>query len=607
MASRHASPSPDRYQNNNLDYAAAVATSSSGISTRSRTHAASTSSQFTPRTTNQFKNVSQLDSSSSPSSRQHSAGSVLQSTPPVNITSNDLQRPPSPNAASSSMNAPNHNNTSNSRRYQDESQQNQSTIYTPSKKHAIVLENAKQVSQDKCLRAVADIITGANIKYVTRLSGARVCMYLSNEECVERMCNEGGVVIDLEHFPVRRYVTEATKFVISNCPPEYTDDELKKLLEPYGRVVSAPSRLKVNTTYEDLKHVKTWRRSIYMMIPTDNPDPPKRVQITNISDGTKLTLYIERDELVCQHCLAPGHTIDKCKKKLIDDINYPVFQPPASTRIFNARKPSQTVNSVQSVAVNDKTNFMPVFSNTEKTSSLTSNITSTPMVSSIWSDLDQSFNNPLKSILDKTAPKQQQQMETLSSLNEKDSISQHSQETPSILDMSTEDQEEFQGFQDFQQPSPGLDALRVQIVDQEMLPSKNNSKRVHSPFSEEEQMFEQSISDTSSLSSSGDQPTKKKIKKAKEELAINQLLNGMKRKSSYLSDEDFRAFLSKCRGKANSRAVATSFTSNIAALIVQLNDAATICMDQNLKRRLSRAAEALVSHKNLNDPENQLT
>ncbi|XP_034254601.1 uncharacterized protein LOC117653207 [Thrips palmi] len=68
----------------------------------------------------------------------------------------------------------------------------------------------------------------------------------------------------------------ATKFIVSNCPPEIHDEDLKDLLAPYGRVVSAPTRLKVSTTHDDLKHVKSWKRSIFIMIPSGAPEMPKK-------------------------------------------------------------------------------------------------------------------------------------------------------------------------------------------------------------------------------------------------------------------------------------------------------------------------------------------
>ena len=119
--------------------------------------------------------------------------------------------------------------------------------YFPRRKNAIILDNIQEISQDLCLRAVADIIGGRNIHYVSRLSGGRICMYLTNETHVNHLVQEGGVQIGPMLVTCRRYVSDATKFIVSNCPPELSDEELKKRLQPYGKIVSTPTRLKIST------------------------------------------------------------------------------------------------------------------------------------------------------------------------------------------------------------------------------------------------------------------------------------------------------------------------------------------------------------------------
>lgn len=434
----------------------------------------------------------------------------------------------------------------------------------PTKKFAIVIENTQAVSQDSVLRAVADIVSGANIHYVTRLSGGRICVYLSNEECVNKMCQEGGVVIDVEYFPVRRYVTEATKFVISNCPPEFSDDDLKKLLEPYGRIVSAPSRLRVNTAHNDLKHVKSWRRSIYIIIPSDSNDPPKKIPIVNNADGTKSILYVDRDELVCAHCLAPGHIKEKCKKLQIDNNNFPAFKPSVSTRLVNTRKPSQ-------ININPPDNGQP----NQNSDSIPSLFTTPTNKEQRSQENKKTESQP---VLDQTPPQQNQASSVSTNLSPLDiSLTGSNEET------------DFPGFESQTQENAFFDTLRVQVMDTQPSCTNISVKRVHSPTNEEDS------SESSSFSGLDQQekPERKKVKRAKEQLAVTQLMNRMKHKPSYLSQDDFRSFLFECRGKANSKAIASKFTSDFSALIVQLNDAQILCKDFNLQRRLQRAADAL--------------
>ncbi|KAK3915908.1 hypothetical protein KUF71_025205, partial [Frankliniella fusca] len=212
----------------------------------------------------------------------------------------------------------------------------------PSRKMAIVIENTKEFSQDELLRAVADLVGGKNIQYCSRLSGGRFCLYLTNESAVTTLCHLGGVHVSNTFLSCRRYFTEATKFVISNCPPEMTDGALQKLLEPYGKIVSTPTRLGITTSHEDLKHIKTWKRSLYLQISNNAPSCPEIINITS-EEGVKHTLYIkeckERQNMK-ENFSDPGYTPSPSLRLAI-----PKEKNPSKTNLLNPNcskdKPSQ--------------------------------------------------------------------------------------------------------------------------------------------------------------------------------------------------------------------------------------------------------------------------
>lgn len=449
-------------------------------------------------------------------------------------------------------------------------QENTNTIYVPKRKAAIICENIETVTQDQCLRAVADVIGGRNIHYCSRLSGGRICMYLTNEDCVETICKGGGVLHGAYFIPCRRYVTDATKFIISNCPPELQDEDLKKLLAPYGKVVSAPTRLKVSTVHEDLKHIKTWRRSVYVMIPSDAAEMPKRLLITS-SDGLKQTLYIERDEIVCTFCLVPGHSVDKCKKRLNHEQAFPAINTPVAQRLLvnrTSRPPSTpTIN-----------NFMPTFvGSTPKTTPEAQ--TETPVESSAVQ-----MQVPLPN---ETIPVDQSTPITLTSENLRsfqELISQNlTQEAENVPSNQDEDS----------------DSWLYQ-------PSIKDLKRKNRSLDEDDQADIEMVTDSSLASSTTSAKTcaltnpaskkKQKIKngKNKENTALTEVVNQMKFKPSFLNKDDFLGFMKDARGKANSRNIAARYTENFGALIIQLQEAELLCQDFNLRRRFQRAADALL-------------
>ena len=126
-------------------------------------------------------------------------------------------------------------------------------------------------------------------------------------------------------------------------------------MQPYGRIVSAPTRLRVTTAHQDLRHVKTLR-TIYMMVPDNAEEVPTRIIITS-QDGMKQTLYIEKDEQYCPFCKVPGHPLSKCKKRQLQDKDFPEFSQPVSRRLYVRNNRRESAKPTE----NSAHNLMPQF------------------------------------------------------------------------------------------------------------------------------------------------------------------------------------------------------------------------------------------------------
>jgi len=449
-------------------------------------------------------------------------------------------------------------------------QHNTNQAYTPKRQNAIILDNIQDLPQDLCLRAVADVIGGRNIHYVTRLSAGRICMYLTNETHVNHLTKEGGVQIGSQFITVRRYVTDATKFIVSNCPPELSDDDLKKLLSPYGKIVSAPTRLKISTTHDDLKHIKTWRRSIYIITSHDSPKMPKRMLITS-TDNVKQTLYIEKDEIVCTFCLTPGHTREKCKKLLNHDQDFPTIYQPAGHRLFNKpqQQPTRTISPpTTSIPITLQNSFMPIFNHSKTPPPSNEH---PPESTSTLTIYGESVN---------------QEIPSTSISQERNTPIEEAEETFSMDTAHREPQDSDQE----------LEWSNLNVPEKVAVFASKQGKRSHSTDDDENDVSFLSESSSSSTSLTT-KPKKKKNTKKKQQEALTAVLNQMKFQGACLQREDFNRFMCECRGKANSKTIAAKLTSqtNFGALIVQLNEGANLCMDFNLKRRFQRAAEALIT------------
>lgn len=551
-----------------------------------------------------FQN-SQQDSSSG----IRSFSSVLTSPSSVSglINRTQLQNSSSGRTTPSPLNLNLPHGTTNNKTSSTTSDQN----YTPSRKNAIIIENTNETPQDSCLRKVADIIGGKNIHYCTRLSGGRICLYLTNEECVTKAVEEGGIIVNLVYLPIRRYVTEATKLVVSNCPPELDDEKLKEILKPYGRIVSSPTRLKVSTNHDDLKHIKTWRRVVYIMKGPDSQELPKRLNIRN-SEEINYTLYLDTDEVMCDYCKRPGHHINKCKKKISDDQNFPdmlrpsfVHSTPTEKEVITNSRPTislQSTKEVSSEVISDAIiSSEPKQQKTSEDDINSRNSTQNLVLQSVQK-IQSNNKNP------SSVTSESRNNFVSSDFNKFEEIinrnSSQSPQLPGQVDKSlTTNAEELEMLLDpasFSLPGSSKndqEDLELESI-QKVSTSHNPKKRPFSNSPTQEDSEDSSTSTASNISNKSQNMTKKqKKKREKEDTQINILLNMMKPKSSYIEEKTFREFIVKARGAQNSKVVAASLgVTNISALIVQLNDAANTCQDANLQRRLRRASDALLTH-----------
>lgn len=503
-----------------------------------------------------------------------------------------------------------HSRNSSTSRRQESADNNQS--YTPSRKNAIVLENTSAFTQDQVLRAVADCVGGSNIHYCTRLSNGRICLYLTNEECVNQITDDGGIIIGGIYVSCRRYVSEAKKIVISNCPPELTDNDLKKILEPYGRIVSAPNRLRVTTAHSDLKHIKSWRRSIFMMLPNEAQPLPPRLIITS-SDGLRNTLYIEKDEILCTYCHAPGHTEQRCKKKQAMEKEFPSlttsYHGPASHRLFvhSTAKQSQPAreqfqeNPPQQIT----NNFMPSFSSrpTIEISQTTIIPNPTPRVEEtrIESSFDFSAlprNEEPKEQPSTTIPREEANISgEISSLEDSFGLTNTDNQNHST-------QNPYYSFDDpLSESLPSTSKKRFLSPNEEINDQHKFAKTIVSDYqsgseasNSETQDEPQTMEDNEMSDSSAEflPKSKKALKKhKKQEQAFNIATEKIVFDDTKLSFYQFQEFLKNARGKANSKQVAARITPLTSELIKKLEEAIVFSTDHNLTRRMQRAAEAL--------------
>jgi hypothetical protein len=180
--------------------------------------------------------------------------------------------------------------------------------YIPHKKCGVIYEAIDGITIEQYLRAIANNIGGINIKYASRLSGGRICVYLATENHVQELCAPGGININDTFIPCRPYIMASRRVVLSNVLPDIPNETLMPLLHAFGKPTSLISHLSISTTHADLKHIKSFRRLVYMIIPNIEKIP----HLINVQhDGVTYAVYVTCD-ITCMNCHKPGHTVQNC-------------------------------------------------------------------------------------------------------------------------------------------------------------------------------------------------------------------------------------------------------------------------------------------------------
>jgi hypothetical protein len=181
--------------------------------------------------------------------------------------------------------------------------------YTPHKKHGVIFEAIDGLTTEQYLRATADNIGGINIKYASRLSSGRICVYLATENHVQEICAPGGINVNNTFIPCRPYIMASKRVVLSNVLPDIPNETLMPLLHTFGKPTSLISNLSISTMHADLKHIKSFRRLVYMIIP-NMEKIPHTINVQH--DGVSYVIYVTCDDITCTNCHKPGHLAKNC-------------------------------------------------------------------------------------------------------------------------------------------------------------------------------------------------------------------------------------------------------------------------------------------------------
>ena len=176
-----------------------------------------------------------------------------------------------------------------------------------SREHAIKVPT--RISVEKCSLAVGDVIGHENIKSASRMNNA-VVMFLKSVDMAHELI-ESGIVVDDDFITVLPLSSPAKKVILSNVPPFISDEILVESLARYGKLVSQIKKIAIATTSPLLKHVVSFRRSVYMVLKEPEIDMTLNVKV----GGFHYAIFVTSKSMKCFGCGQVGHLLRACPEK----------------------------------------------------------------------------------------------------------------------------------------------------------------------------------------------------------------------------------------------------------------------------------------------------
>lgn len=187
----------------------------------------------------------------------------------------------------------------------------------PSRDHAIVFNSIDGVPQIQYILAIGKIVQPNNIKFVSRISNNRFCIFLSNKHILDNLMQTTSHINIHDHvIQIRRLINPAKRFIISNVCPSIPNQAIVDALKnsniiPFSQITHLKAGIKV----EGYEHIMSFRRQIYI----NHDDVPKLPSslLININDN-QFRIFFTDDKITCFLCKSVGHTTTNCNKNTED-------------------------------------------------------------------------------------------------------------------------------------------------------------------------------------------------------------------------------------------------------------------------------------------------
>lgn len=184
-----------------------------------------------------------------------------------------------------------------------------SIVSAPSKDQAIILDSIEGCTIDDYLDGIEKITDLTNVRFISKISGNRVCIYLNSANLVNKLVSE-KVIVNLNVLSIRPYIEKNKRIVISNVSPHIPHEVISQSLASKGiSIVSQIHHMKASSSKPGRAHIMSFRRQAYIK-EEDVHLLPDSLQI--IHDETTHWIFLSTESANCFLCKQQGHIAKVC-------------------------------------------------------------------------------------------------------------------------------------------------------------------------------------------------------------------------------------------------------------------------------------------------------
>jgi len=182
----------------------------------------------------------------------------------------------------------------------------------PKKDQAIIFNTVQDVPQIEYIKAFSLLTPPNNIKFASRVSNNRFCIYFGNKNIVEQIiAKQHYITINNTEIPYRRLINIAKRIILSNVQPIIPHAIIAKAINNLSiKMLSPITFMKAGFSDDEFGHIDSFKRQLYIH-PEHSDKIPSSILLQ--FDQTEYRIFLFDDTVTCFSCKQTGHTSNHCK------------------------------------------------------------------------------------------------------------------------------------------------------------------------------------------------------------------------------------------------------------------------------------------------------